>query len=89
MGRLFSTEKVNTSCPWLFEFTLDTEDKQFTFRCANKTDRAHWVRIFNLICKMNERGLGASEFNPFDFEASIKREKATAESAPSEEDVPV
>jgi hypothetical protein len=38
---------------------------------------------------MNERGLGASEFNPFDFEASIKREKATAESAPSEEDVPV
>jgi len=68
LGRLFSKEKTDYSCPWLYEFTLEMAARKFEFRCATKEDRAHWIKVFQIIVDMNQEHVTTNFMNPFDFD---------------------
>ena len=63
LNRIFKVKAKETGsqCPWLFEFQLGTNDRSYTFRCANREDRSHWVRIFEIIISMNDINLTCYE----------------------------
>lgn len=46
LGRIFSLKEQKDSCPWLYEFKIEMAARNLEFRCPNKEDRAHWVKIF-------------------------------------------
>jgi len=84
MGRIFGTHdyekngnfmKLQDSCKWQFEFQLKTNERSFVLRCANRQDRDHWVRVFNLIVSMNAKRLTSDKLNPFTFEAQEKNKQ--------------
>jgi hypothetical protein len=56
------------SCPWFFEFTVSTHERNYTLRASTKEQRKLWVRIFQLIIDMTKWGISTKEKNPFDFE---------------------
>ena len=55
LSRILSSDNHGNkgSCVWLFEFTIDTGERTFVFRCATHEDRAYWVRVLKLIDYIN------------------------------------
>ena len=53
---------------WRYEFTVIFEDRKLTLACRTVNELDNWVRIFSLLLKMKELGVGLTSVNPFVFE---------------------
>ena len=53
---------------WRYEFTVIFEDRKLTLACRTVNELDNWVRVFSLILKMKELGVGLTSVNPFVFE---------------------
>ena len=79
LGRLFSKDDNKDSCAWLYEFSIEMAKRTYEFRSATKEDRAHWVRIFQIIVEMNKEHVTTNFMNPFDFDQKRKEIEAIQE----------
>jgi hypothetical protein len=52
----------------MFGMLLKTRARSFTLFVPTKDDLAQWIRIFNLICEMNQKGINVRSKNPFSYE---------------------
>ena len=83
IGRFFGGKKDDDesgidTCPWLYEFKLGTDHREYTLRCVTRDDLKHWIHIYQLIIEMNEQGINIADYNPFDYEAKHKSKVLSA-----------
>jgi hypothetical protein len=67
--------KINESkknCQWIHMLKLETRDRTFELHLPSFKEASIWLRVLQLIIKMNKQGINTSQMNPYVFE---EREK--------------
>ena len=60
--------KANKDCGWMYGFRLITFSRQYELYAPTRQDLQHWVKIFNLIVQMYQKGLRTNYITPQAFE---------------------
>lgn len=61
-------ETAKTSTSWPFQFKLEFTQRCFTLSARTQRELDEWVRVFQLIEKMNKIGFSITDKNPYVFE---------------------
>ena len=53
---------------WPFSFEIKFYERSFVLNARSRQEMLEWVRVFNLILRMNKIGHSLGQQNPYDFE---------------------
>ena len=73
------------TCPWNFNFQLETSDRSMELFAPTRQDRDKWMMIFNLIIEMNEKLISTKLITPLSYK---KQQEEEAKQTNKEEQVP-
>lgn len=73
-----SETRLDQNFTYFFKLSLVGHNDQ-VIGCASSADRMQWLRIFNLITKVQEYGIDGVKFNLFSYEKYYKRQRRQLE----------
>ena len=63
-------------CQWIHCISLETRDRSFQLHSPSRREALIWLRVLQLIIRMNKIGKNASQLNPYVFEEQEKQKLA-------------
>ena len=53
---------------WVYEISVQFEDRLLNIACRTVYEFENWIKVFSLLLKMKNVGVGLTTVNPFVFE---------------------
>ena len=73
----FKVDETSKESTWPYMFRIEFADRSFRLGARTSREFEEWIRIFNLIDKMNKMGHSITDKNPYVFEDQQKNFKKT------------